>query len=423
MTLEAVAVDFGRGNFRGGHVAGGGDGPRVLTFTTLFPNPVQPRLGVFVRDRVLDTARHLPTVVVAPVLARPGRRTAAVPPREDHGPLPVLHPRYFTLPGFGRAADGAVLFRQMVPRLRRLQHHFPFDLIDAHYAFPDGAAAMLLARHFRVPYCVTIRGGDIDVLARHRIRRRVIRRTLSGAATVISVSAHLADGAVRMGLVPAARVRVIPNGVDVHRFRPRSRSEARRQLGLPVEGRLLVCAANLTAEKGQHVLVEAMAQLRRTGSTVPQLALIGSDQWGRGSYQERLQGRIDALGLRDRVSLLGSRPQQELPLWYSAADLLVLPTFREGCPNVVREALACGTPAVASRVGGVPELLPSPSLGTLVEPGDPAELATAIGRALEREWDRGAIAAWGGARTWETVGMEMNEILRALARGAHEENI
>jgi teichuronic acid biosynthesis glycosyltransferase TuaC len=392
--------------------------PRVLVFTTLFPNPAQPGHGLFVYHRVRAAAADCPTRVVAPVLRRPGgwAGAAAIPLEERSDGMPVFHPPYFTVPALARCADGFLLYRQTLPAVRALRRELPFDLIDAHYAFPDGMAAALLARRFGVPLALTVRGGDLDLLTRFRARRRLIRWTLQRADRVFAVSRHMAERAVRFGARPD-RVRVVENGVDLEQFSYLEQAGARRQLGIAAGQRLLLSVGHLIPEKGQHVLLEALAGLLANGSQTARLFLIGDDPAPRSGYRSRLERQIRALNLDARVELPGAKPQSELRAWYGAADALVLPTFREGCPNVVREALACGLPVVASRVGGVPELISSEALGLLVEPGDVPGLAAAIGSALERSWDRVAIARAGGRRSWTDAARQVVAELRALLTG------
>ena len=404
------------------HVApapGASSGPRVLVFTTLFPNPAQPLRGVFVRHRVAAVARHCPTRVVAPVLTRgrpvtATRRAAGAAP---HDQWEVSHPPYFTLPVLGRCTDGIALYLQVLAHVRRIRADFPFDVIDAHYAFPDGAAAVLLAAHFRVPVAVTVRGGDLDLLPRFRLRRRAIMRTLRRADRIFAVSRHTAARAVELGAAPAS-VQIVPNGVDPATFSYADPAAARRGVAAPADRPLLVCAGNLLAEKGQHVLIEALARMEASAGE-PLLVVIGSDQSATGAYRRQLERLIARHDLGRRVRLLGSIDQDALGHWFRAADLLVLPTFREGSPNVVREALACGTPVIVSRVGGVPELITSDDVGVLVEPGDVDGLARAVEAALRRPWNRPAIATRAGGRDWQSVGTRVAAELAALAnRGA-----
>jgi len=388
--------------------------PRVLVFTTLFPNPRQPHRGLFVRHRVAAVAQHCPTHVVAPILRRaPLPRGVPPSPRPEVLATPtVSHPAYATVPGIGRWADAALLYAQTLPHLRRLRAAFPFDVIDAHYAFPDGAAAVLLGAHFRIPVAVTVRGGDLDMLPRYRLRRRAIARTLQRADRIFAVSRHLAARAEELG-APRPAIRVVANGVDRATFCYGDRDRDRQALGIAAAQRLVVCAGNLLAEKGQHLLVEALGHTAPdTGA--PHLVVIGSDPSASGAYRRRLEHLIDRHGLRDRARLLGAVDQAILARWYRAADVLVLPTFREGAPNVVREALACGTPVVASCVGGVPELVSSDALGLLVEPGDVGALSAAIGEALRRDWDRRRIAMLAAGRDWDSVGTEVAGELTAL---------
>jgi glycosyltransferase involved in cell wall biosynthesis len=306
-----------------------------------------------------------------------------------------------------------MLYLQVLAHMRRVKMEFPFDVIDAHYAFPDGAAATLLAAHFGVPVAVTVRGGDLDLLPRFRLRRRAITRTLRRADRIFAVSGHIAARAVELG-APRHSIRVVPNGVDPATFSYADSADARRAVGAPQGAPLLVCAGNLLAEKGQHVLVEALARME-AGAGDPRLVVIGSDPSPLRSYRRRLESLIGRHGLGDRVRLLGAVDQPVLSHWYRAADVLVLPTFREGSPNVVREALACGTPVVASRVGGVPELITSDEMGVLVEPGDVEALARAVHAALRRTWDRPAIAARAGGRDWQSVGATIGSELARLA--------
>jgi glycosyltransferase involved in cell wall biosynthesis len=414
-TMDAtptVAGDRDRGRL--GRRARGG--PRVLVFTTLFPSSLQPRHGLFVHHRVAAMAAHCPTRVVAPVLRRPGPwGLGALSAQERRGATAVYRPRYVTPPAVGRFADGLLLYLQSLPVVARLRSHFAFEVVDAHYAFPDGMAAALVSRRFRVPVALTVRGGDLDLLTRFRARRSLIRWTLARADLIFAVSRHMAERAALFG-APRERIRLVENGVDPGEFSHVEQAQARREVGVAAADRLLLCVGHLIPEKGQHVLLEALAQLRSRGSHPVRLVLIGDDPSPRSGYRVRLQRQMEELGIAGRVQLAGGRPQKELQSWYAAADVFVLPTFREGCPNVVREALACGVPVVASRVGGVPELLSSDSLGLLVEPGDATGLAAAIHSALERPWHRELIARTS-RRTWADVGAQVATELRVLVSG------
>jgi teichuronic acid biosynthesis glycosyltransferase TuaC len=387
-------------------------GIKLLVFSSVFPNAVQPHHGVFVRERMrgLMSGAEPPEIevqVVAPTPwfpfasgLRPGYRPV-VPREEVQDGVRVLHPRYLSVPGILKCLDGILLFLSTLPALIRLRKSFRFDAIDAHFIYPEGLAAVLHGRVFRVPVLITLR-GMLPLLMRYRLRRPQLRFALKRAARLIAVSGSLEQDALALG---ADRVRVIENGIDPRLFAPIGRIAARRSLGLPEDGPLLVSVGTLAPRKGFHLVMEAMAGLR------PDLrfAIVGG-AGAEGAMESELRSLAERLGIADRVIFAGPRVRSELAAWYGAADLFVLASSHEGCPNVVLEALACGTPVVATPVGNVPELVGQ--AGIVVERQVPA-LAWAIDEALSREWDRDAVRARIGSRTWAAVGREVAEEVRA----------
>jgi len=238
-------------------------------------------------------------------------------------------------------------------------------------------------------------GSDVNDLPRRPALRWQILRGLRRASRVVSVSEALRDETARIG-VPRERIVVAHNGVDGEIFRIRDRDEARAALGLSGKGPLIGYVGNLAAEKGADVLVEAMGALARRGRAAD-LAVIGA-----GALEPALRARVAALGIEGRVRFLGRRVHDEVPRWISASDVLCLPSRREGCPNVVLEALASGRPVVASAVGGVPELLRTDN-GILVPPERPDALADALCRALDRAWDAAALRGTVPSLSWDAV--------------------
>jgi teichuronic acid biosynthesis glycosyltransferase TuaC len=389
---------------------------RVLLFSMVFPNAAQPHYGVFVRERMRGLPADVEVRVVAPApwfplvaRLRPGLRPE-VPREEDQGGVQVLHPRFLSFPGFLKCLDGLLMFLGALPTVIRLRREFRFELIDAHFVYPEGLAAALLGLLLRVPVTITLR-GMLPLLVPFRLRRPQLRFALRRARRVIAVSESLKRDAVALG-VPAEKVRVIENGIDPRVFRPIDRVEARRALGLPKYGPLLVSVGTLAPRKGFHLVMEAMARLKRRWPTL-RFAVIGGDG-PEGAMGAELLQLAAKLRLEDRVIFPGPRQREELALWYGAADLFVLATAHEGCPNVVLEALACGTPVVATPVGNIPELLDSPAVGLVVERTVEA-LAAGLDQALERAWDRDRVCARVADRTWEAVGREVAEELRAAA--------
>jgi teichuronic acid biosynthesis glycosyltransferase TuaC len=389
---------------------------RVLVLSSTFPSVQQPTRGVFVHERVRRLARRCEVVIVAPVPWFPMNRwirrdRATVPLLERQDGLTVYHPRFLSLPRYGKFLDGVLYFLSLIPFVAGLRRRFSFEVIDAHFAYPDGMAATLLAKLFRRPVVVTLRGSIVR-LAGYRLHRPQLRWVLRHADRVIAVSDALrrvAEGIVQ----DTDRIRVIPNGVDASVFAPMERAEARRLCDLPPEGPILVTVAGIYEGKGQLDVIESLPALTRA---YPGLlyVMVGTSRPGE-SYLRRLEERVRQLGLGPHVRLAGTRPHAELVQWFSAADVSVLATRSEGWPNVLLESLACGTPVVASDVGGVPEIVQDGRDGILFPATDTAALTEALRRALGGDWDRDALARRARRFDWnETVEQALDELNRAL---------
>jgi glycosyltransferase involved in cell wall biosynthesis len=362
--------------------------------------------------------------VVAPVgVVQWGARGAGrfgwtAPARRTDGAVEVLHPRWLYPPNAGWP-NGPLLFLQLLPRLAVLRRRFRWDVIDAHYGHPEGAAAALLAAAFGCPFVVTVRGSEL-AHARVASRRWLLSWSLRRAARVVALSGELRDLAVALGAAPE-RVTLIQNGVDAACFSPRSRDEARRRLGLAPTLRIVLCAARLVADKGHMGALDALGPLLASDPDL-RLAIAGGPGREGSEFEGAFRARAEAPELGGRVLLLGELSQDALAEWMNAADVFCLASRREGCPNVVLEALACGLPVVATRVGAVPELVPAEEFGTVVPPDDPVALRSALEQALAARWDREAIGAWGRARSWSEVADELRVVFEdVVGRTARSE--
>jgi len=392
---------------------------RVLVFTSLFPNNVRPQHGIFIQERMARVASFpgMQLRVVAPVPYFPPLPIPAwseysrVSPCTEAEGISVCHPRYFLLPKVSTRWHGSLMAAGVLSRVRMLRGEFPFDLIDAHFAYPDGFAAVEIGRKLNVPVVVSARGSDINVMSELPSVRPLLQRTVAGAAALIAVSRPLGEALIRLGASPE-QVTVIPNGVDAAKFHPVGREEARAALGMPA-GTLIVSVGHLTENKGFDRLLRAFSRLRvEKEHRETRLAIVGE-----GSYRRELEGLAAALGVGDVVRLAGAIPHAELFRWYAAADLTCLFSRREGWPNVVLESLACGTPVLATPVGGIPDALADPSVGALVD-GDERSLADGLSAALARRWDRVAIRRYAEGHSWERVAESVVHVFRsAIAHG------
>jgi glycosyltransferase involved in cell wall biosynthesis len=387
---------------------------RVLTFTSLFPNAAQPLLGVFVQQRMAHFAerRGNTVIVVAPVAYFPPwlpfprwENMRRIPVHEKIRGLEVYHPRYPMLPKISMPLQGYSMFAASLPLVRRLHKSAAFDCIDAHYVYPDGFAAMLLGKRLGLPVIVSARGTDMNLFPSFRLIRPMIRWTLENAAGTIGVCEALREAMVAMGALESHSA-TIGNGIDLDRFSPVDRHDARRKLGIPVDSEVVVSVGALIPRKGYQFLIPALDQI---SSKHPKLRLYII---GEGESRSQLSAIVRTKNLQDRVFLVGSKPNEELRNWYSAANISCLASSREGWANVLLESLACGTPVVATRVWGAPEVLTSPELGVLVDQGV-QPIAEGIEKALWKSWDREVLVRYAASRTWNLVAKEVEDFLSA----------
>ncbi len=385
---------------------------RLLTFSTLFPNRERPNHGIFVENRLrhLLASGQAASTVVAPVpyfpLASPRfgewSANARAPRREERHGLTVWHPRYPVIPKFGMSAAPFLLYRAALPFLRRLlAGGLAVDAIDAHYVYPDGVAAVWLGRRLGLPVVVTARGTDVNLIPRYAIPRRLIGEAIGGAAAMIAVSAALKEALVGLG-APAEKVTVLRNGVDTTLFRPPAdRGALRASLGLTRP--TVISVGHLVERKGHHLVIEAMARLPGC-----ELVVVGE-----GAERTRLEGLVVAMGLGGRVRLLGARSHGELPGLYGAADVLVLASSREGWANVLLEAMACGTPVVATDIWGNPEVVRSREAGVLTERSAEA-IAAAVDALLAAAPERAATRAYAERFGWDETTAGQVELFRRV---------
>lgn len=392
----------------------GGRKLRILCITSLFPSSASPRHGVFVETRIrkLCAGRPAEATVVAPVpwfpsrSARFGRyaRFAATPRREVRHALTVFHPRYLMIPRIGMMLQPIAMAYAVLRELRRnALGGDSFDVVDAHYFYPDGVAAAHVARTLGLPLVITARGSDVNTIAQIRGPRRAILRVAEQADSVIAVSEALRRSICDMGVDPEKTL-VLRNGVDTTVFRPSERESTRIRLGAGSEP-LVVSVGNLVPEKGHDLIVAAIARL-----PTARLVILGD-----GPERRALEALAQRLGVSARVAFVANMSQRELASFYSAADILALGSTREGWPNVLLEAMACGTPVVATDVGGVREIIRNEVAGRIVSERAPDAMAAAIGELLEsprREPERISYAA---AFEWESVVARYFDVLRVAA--------
>jgi glycosyltransferase involved in cell wall biosynthesis len=393
---------------------------RVLLFSTLYPSAERPAHGIFVETRLRELLKtgEVDVRVIAPVPwffsthPRWGERArmAATPAQETRNGIQVVHPRYPLLPKVGMTIAPALLALACIAPIRQLQRDgFDFDLIDAHYYYPDGVAAAWLARHFKKPLAITARGTDLNLIAQAALPRRMILWAARQAQASIGVCKALMDVLRDMGVDPR-KLHVMRNGVDLQRFQRVPAPELRARTGLqPGQGPLLLSVGHLIERKGHHLVIEALVAL------LPQHPDARAVIVGEGEERARLEALARRLGVADRVTLTGSLPQSELPRWYSAADVLVLASSREGWANVLLEAMACGTPVVATNIWGTPEVVASPDAGVLVGARTGTALAEGARDLLAQAAASAVTRTYAEGFSWDETSQAQLRLFRQMA--------
>jgi glycosyltransferase involved in cell wall biosynthesis len=389
---------------------------KVLTFSTLYPNAARPAHGIFVETRLrqLVASGQIQSTVVAPVPWFPFRHSAfgayaaqaRAPRAETRNGIEVLHPRFPLLPKVGMTLAPFLLYRAALPVVERMHRERGFDLIDAHYFYPDGVAAAMLGRRLGVPVVITARGTDVNLIAQYRIPRRMIRWAAGQAGAVIAVSQALKEKLAALG-VERERIHVLRNGVDLDLFHPQNRDALRADLTLRAP--TLLSVGNLLGFKGHGVVIEAL-------SLLPQYELVIA---GGGPDRAAFEALARQCGVSGRVRFVGSLSQQDLRRYYCAADALVLASSREGWPNVLLEAMACGTPVIATDVGGVPEIVTSMDAGIVVKERSAPALAGAVRALLTQPRERAATRRFAERFGWgATTNGQLRLFRQVLAANA-----
>ncbi|MGB5306999.1 MAG: glycosyltransferase [Gammaproteobacteria bacterium] len=374
--------------------------------------------------------KGLPITVVSPQPWFPGQGLIRkfrpyfrlpAPKEEIQQGIKILYPRFLSVPGFFKQFDGLSMALRTYPLLRRLRKQTGFNVLDAHFAYPDGYAATLLGNWLKVPVTITMRGTEVPQSKRSKLRPLLVH-ALMRAKRVFSVSESLRQHAITLGVEPSG-IRVVGNGVDTDKFCPVDRAEARKRFGIPLHARVLVSVGALVERKGFHRVIEVLPELLKSEPALHYLVVGGAGP--EGDWRTELEQRVRELRLDKQVHFLGAMPSGDLKWPLSASDVFVLATSNEGWANVFLEAMACGLPVITTDVGGNSEVVSRPALGTVVPFGNQQALLEALRSALVQTWDSAVIRAYAGENAWDTrvacLTEEFSQIVKAERRVAGED--
>lgn len=374
---------------------------KTLLFSTLFPSITRPIHGIFVEARLNNLLKSgcVDTQVVAPVPWFPFKNKifgnyatiSATPFYEERNGIKIYHPRYFLPPKIGQNIAPLTLAVGALPTIKKIiSQGFDFDVIDAHFFYPDGVAASIIAKILKKPFVCTARGSDITLYRNFRISRKYLKYALANSAANIGVCNDLVSQMVELG-APVEKSMTIRNGVDLERFSPVERYISREVLGIPEDCLVLLSVGHLVERKGHHLVIEMLLEF-----PAARLLIVGT-----GPMESKLRQLAKVLGVEARVNFAGLQPNHVLSNYYSAADALILASSFEGWANVLLEAMACGTPVVATPVNGTPEVIAAPEAGRLAEKRDVKHLNEALRSLLDSYPSRLAVREYAEGFSWD----------------------
>ncbi len=386
----------------------------ILLFSSLFPNAVDPVLGVFVETRM----RHLlqdtgvNVTVMAPVPWFPFRgkvwggysKFAQVPKAEVRNGVSVEHPRFLVIPKVGMGLTPSFLYQTAKRALKaRLDAGEKIDLIDAHYLYPDGVAAAKLGETFGIPVVMTARGSDVTEIGRMPGPQSLILKAMASAAHTICVCNSLRDELISFG-ADAGKITTLRNGVDAEHFREVEREKTRKKW--QVSGKVALFAGWLIERKRVDIMLDAVAKLDDVTAVIA----------GEGPLLADLKAQVNRLSIENRTLFLGKLQPEDMPSAFSAADVLVLPSEREGWANVLLESMACGTPVVSRAVAGAIDLVTCDEAGVLVDGDDPQLYANAIDKVVSAPENRDKTRRYAGAFGWREISLAQEKIFKRAVR-------
>ncbi len=382
----------------------------ILTITTLFPNQKQFRHGIFIETRLrylLNTGKITATVI-APVPWFPFKSDffkqyaiyAEVPRFEEKAGLDVYHPRYLVIPKIGMLFTPFFMAVALYVQIKKLQKKEKFELIDAHYYYPDGVAVALVAKVLKIPFFISARGSDINLISDFILPRKMILWAANLASGSITVSRALKDKMLELGFNPD-KIHVYRNGIDLELFKPLNKKKCKKKYGLTKK--VLLSIGNLIELKGHSLIIEAMQELEGF-----QLVIVG-----KGERKRSLKLLVEKLNLTDRVVFFNEKTQSELVEIYSASDAFVLASSNEGMANVLLESIACGTPVVATNVGGSPEVVRNPDAGILIK-RTPKDIAQGVLALFDNYPARENTRKYAENFSWESTTQGLLKLFYAI---------
>ncbi|MGM0411163.1 MAG: glycosyltransferase [Bacillota bacterium] len=396
---------------------------KILVFTTVFPNKINKNLGLFVKERVKAVSKLCEIRVIAPIpyfpldfIFRPKKK---LPPSEEFvDGIKVYHPRFYYIPGFLKFIDGFFLYLSTFFFIKKLKKDFEFDLIDSHFAYPDGFAAVLLGKNFAKPVTITLRGTE-NTLINFKLRKYAVKFAVKEADKIFSVNQNLIN-LVKKKLKIKNDFVSIPNGINLKTFIGNKKETVRKTYNIPADAKVIISVGGLVERKGHHRVLEVLPELKKKIPDIFYIIVGGATVEGNNfGYLTKL---IKENNLKEVVLMTGEVRPSDVNNYLSASDVFVLPTRFEGWANVFFEAMVCGLPVVTTDVGGNREVIKNNKLGIITSFDDKPELKSAVELALSKNWDKDYIKNYAKTRNWDTVGGEVFQNFKKILKEKNKKN-
>lgn len=375
----------------------------LLLITNLFPNPIDPTRGIFTLQLVKKLKLFYNVTIISPLpwfpklsifrIFKKWHSFSLIPENYSIEGIDVYSPRYFMIPFVSEPFHGILMFFGLFRMFLKLEKKSHFDIINTHWLYPDGVSSSWIARIRKLPIVLSALGSDINVLMKQLTKKIQILDAVNKSSAIITVSSDLKNILLQEG-IPDNKITVIKNGVDTDIFFPRKKYECLEILSLPADKKIILFVGRLDKIKGVIYLIDAVDKIIRQRDDL-MLIVIGEGPL-RSSYINTVMER----NLQNNVKFIGGKAHHEIAIWMGACDIFCLPSIKEGCPNVVLEALASGRPVVASKVGGIPEIVNEKN-GVLVEPENSQNLSKALIFALENQWSIDKICQSVAHLSWD----------------------
>ncbi|MDR4503184.1 MAG: glycosyltransferase [Candidatus Scalindua sp.] len=399
----------------------------ILVLSHLFPNIKYPQFGVFVLNRVLALNKYCNINVIAPIPFFPFmsnirrfQNYEKVQLNENVDGLNVFHPRFPVIPRYLKWIDSISYFFATFSHIYKISKSDKdkIDLIDIHWTYPDSLTGFIWACLLKKNFIVTIRGKEALYIGENSLRKLIINKVLKKADAIVVLSTELKELVRQIG-VHEKKIFLVFNGVDLTRFNIKNKDYCRKQLSIPSGKKVIISVGSLIYRKGFDKIINVLPNINKDFSV--ELYIIG-EVGPEGDYLDQLKGKISSLKLKN-VLFVGSKDFHELSMWYNAADVFCLASRGEGCPNVLMEALACGTPAVATEVGSVADIIEEDSMGYVVNVNDEIELENSIKRALRQNWNRLKICKSMQDRTWDNCAKQVLKVYDIVLKEKYDSNM